>query len=67
MNNTKINNKDANTITFVVPCENGTVELSYNSEETQKISLHTSEAKELIQHCVPIAVSNDYDLLVLDY
>ena len=66
MKNTKIKNR--NMITFVVPCEDGdAIELSYKPEEAQRISLHSTEINELINQCIPVAVSSDYDLLVLDY
>jgi len=60
-------NTHPNRMTFVVPSETGEpVEINFDIKKTKQIPATVHMLKELEKHCTPVAISNDYNLLLLN-
>ena len=56
-----------NEMTFVMPSETGElIEFKVDIRETKQIKATVPLLKEIEKHCTPVAMSNDYNLLVLN-
>jgi len=64
----KITKADDSQVTILVPKENGEiVEFNFNKSDTREIAASDLEVEELRSHCIPIAIADDYRILVLDF
>ena len=55
-------------LTIVLPMEDGTaLEINCNDQAVKEISAPAPLVEKLTKRCTPVATSNNYNLLVLDF